>query len=235
MPPVGLIIALILLVVAAAVVAIVLAARAAHARRVAELQAWAQRNGFRYEGDRPDLVSEHAASSGRRSVRHVLSGNRHGYSTLIYELSVRTGHGDSARTRNYQVVALDLPSPTPTLSLSREGFGSRVLEFLGVHDLRVGDPVFDETYRVETSDAGFAMAVLTPDMRSWLMTAMEYLDSGISFTGRRLVSSRHTSGSRSDPDAGLVTADYLAGTLARVPAQVWRAAPPPGMYPGPQW
>lgn len=85
MRPADLLFVLVFLLLLALVVLIVVAVRAAQARRRVELQAWAHRNGFRFEGDRPDIVAHQAALHGRKTVRNVLSGYRHGYRTLIYD------------------------------------------------------------------------------------------------------------------------------------------------------
>lgn len=58
-----------------------------------------------------------------------------------------------------------------TFHLQKQGFGSKVMEFFGVHEITVGDPEFDAAWFVRTNRPDFFRAALIPELRAKLMAA----------------------------------------------------------------
>jgi hypothetical protein len=55
--------------------------------------------------------------------------------------------------------------------LEKQGFGSKLAELLGAHEITVGDPRFDAAWFVRTNQPEFFAAALIPELRDKLMAA----------------------------------------------------------------
>lgn len=55
--------------------------------------------------------------------------------------------------------------------LTRQTFGSKIMEMFGVKEIKVGDPVFDEAWFVRTNQPDYLAAALVPSIRARLMAA----------------------------------------------------------------
>lgn len=60
------------------------------------------------------------------------------------------------------------PSLGAGLSVSSAGILDRIGELVGVHDVQVGDPAFDDAFRVRARDRERARQLLRPDVRAAL-------------------------------------------------------------------
>lgn len=222
--------AIALMVIAAIVIiAIAVMASAAERERVEALVAWARERGWNYDKERPELVDRFSGApfqSGRSNAkaRHVLCADHRGLRVLAYEYTYTTtshnGQTSTTTTHHYGIVAVSTP-PTPVLEVKTEHFGHTLLGLLGVHDLQVGEQTFDDTFRIAAEDDAFALTVLGPELRAWLLERVEER-APFRFTGQHLLS--WTSG-KLDPDAVVARADTLIDLLERVPTQVWEGTP----------
>lgn len=61
----------------------------------------------------------------------------------------------------------DPPLPVPFV-LTSEGLLGKLRHALGMHDIALGDPAFDEKIRLSSSDAGFVKRLMTPEVRACL-------------------------------------------------------------------
>lgn len=75
-------------------------------------------------------------------------------------------------TTQCHLVAVNLPSALPPLTLSGE---SRLVRLFAGRDLEVGNPAFDEQFRINCLDARYASAVLHPQMME-LMLACPWMN-----------------------------------------------------------
>jgi hypothetical protein len=214
-----------MVIVAVVIIAVTVMASAAERERVEALMAWARERGWTYDKERPELVDRFSGTpfrSGRSNARakHVLCADHRGHRVLAYEYSYTTtshnGQTSTTTTHHYGIVAVATPT-TPVLEVKTEHLGHTLLGLLGVHDLQVGEQAFDDTFRIATEDDSFALAVLDPELRSWLLERVGER-APFRFTGRHLLS--WTSG-KLDPDAVVARADTLTDLLERVPARVW--------------
>ncbi len=55
------------------------------------------------------------------------------------------------------------------LELTRQNFGSKIMEMFGVKEVQVGDPAFDAAWFVRTNQPDFLAAALVPSIRARLM------------------------------------------------------------------
>ncbi|WP_052745581.1 type III secretion system chaperone family protein [Allosalinactinospora lopnorensis] len=201
-----------------------------HRRKVAALTEWARQRGWQYTEKRPDLVNRFSgAPFGRgrgRRVQHVLSGTHRGHRVLAFEYryTTRSGSGEdsSSRTHHHQITAIPLPAARPTLEVSREHFGHKLLEFVGIHDLRLPNERFNAAFRIRTENDQFAHDVLHPHMTEWMLTDERIRNLTLRFNGDHLLAWQR---GKFDSDNAARAADYLIDVLERVPAHVWAQAP----------
>jgi hypothetical protein len=57
------------------------------------------------------------------------------------------------------------------LELTRQNFGSKIMEMFGVKEVQVGDPAFDAAWFVRTNQPDFLAAALVPAIRARLLAA----------------------------------------------------------------
>ncbi|MFD3686691.1 hypothetical protein ACFWTE_17930 [Nocardiopsis sp. NPDC058631] len=227
---VALLVLVVTVVVVAGVGALVFAGSATERRRAGSLAAWAEREGWRYDRERPELVDRFSGDpfvEGRSDARatHVLCAELRGHRVLAFEYRYTASHHDGRDTRTtlhtHTVVVLPARSGTPVLELREESLGHVVLSPLGVHDLRLGESAFDSRFYVATSDDRFAHAVLDEQVRGWLAGA----GAGavpFRFDGEHLLCWNNR---ELDADRVRETAQTMVCLLERVPAAAWESAP----------
>jgi hypothetical protein len=89
----------------------------------------------------------------------------------------RTGSGKNRRS--WSAVSAAAPgSGAFTLELAAENFLTRIATSMGLQDLKIGDPIFDQAFIVRSNDAAAAAAALLPEIRTRLLTAFPRLFGG---------------------------------------------------------
>lgn len=200
----------------------------ANKKKVAEFTAFAAQRGWRYvERDKSlrnrFLGSPFGAGHGR-DVRHVLRGEHRGRPILTFQYSYQEtqGSGDNQQTTTYYytVASLSLPSPKPTLELSREGLGRKILGLVGVRDLQLESEEFNDRFRIKTENERFAYDILHPRMMEWMLADQRVEHYGFRFERGDLVAS-----DRGKIDLARVQQmlDYLCDVLDQVPSFVWKS------------
>lgn len=148
--------------------------RKAQERR-AELAAAAARLGWRYGGtDRRYLRDRfhlgHPGSEPGQPSGESITGAHRGMPFVAFHARLHQQTSDDTHHHtDYVVVALPLPAPGPVMLLTRRRLGHKVVRFFGGRQLAVGDPVFDEAYYVDSEVPEFALRLLTPRLRQWLV------------------------------------------------------------------
>ncbi len=128
-----------------------------HARKTREmLHAFAQRAGLR--------IQEQTVL-GFTSVQS-LEGEQAGRAVRYWTYS--TGSGKS-RTTWVAVAVRPRAEGGLQFDLTRQSFGSKIMEMFGVKEIKVGDPVFDAAWFVRTNQPDFLAAALVPSIRARLM------------------------------------------------------------------
>ncbi|MCV2395358.1 hypothetical protein OEB99_13660 [Actinotalea sp. M2MS4P-6] len=137
-------------------------------QRQKALQQWAARNGWTYYGTDQSLVSRwrgtpfgHGSS---RRVSELVVGRWGGLPAMSFAYRYTTGSGKNRTTHHYWVCAVSMPTWLPTLQLTPQGFGARIVTALGGQDIEFESEDFNRAWRVEARDAKFAHDILHPRM-----------------------------------------------------------------------
>src|SRR5256885_4140375 len=134
-----------------------------HKRKVAAFTAFAAARGWTYR-QRDDRLTERYLGTpfgqgfGRQAV-DVLSGPHRGrtFAAFEYVYKEHQGSGKNRRTVTYRntIVALDTPAPRPTLELSREGIGRKLLGLVGIRDLQLESEEFNKMFHIRAENDKF--------------------------------------------------------------------------------
>lgn len=192
-PPTVLVLVIVVLVVTI-VGAMAVTGSAAERRRSRALAAWARREGWSYDRERPELVDrfEGAPFLERRSnarARHVLCAQLRGRRVMAYEYAYTAPcprQRDRTVVNVYTVVVVSLPDAVPELGVRQAS--SEVMSFpssVEVHLWRSPQAEFDERFEVMAQDEGFAREVLDESTRTWLSSRPGV--APFRFTGRFLL------------------------------------------------
>jgi hypothetical protein len=198
-----------------------------HRKRVAELTGWAQANGWTYAEHAPDLVDRYAgAPFGRgfgRRARHLLRTTVDGQPVQAFEYAFkeRQGSGKNRRTvtYTYAVVATSLPVARPTLQVTREHLGTRLLGAVGLDDLQLESEQFNRAFRISADDHKFAYDVLHPRTMEWMLADERASQLDFRFERADLLSWER---GRLRPQRVAWAGGYLLDLVKRVPQFVWK-------------
>jgi hypothetical protein len=136
---------------------------------------WAARN---YARKNREELAAFAAQAGLRLTEKTLLGIAT-VESLEGELQGRavrywtyaTGSGKS-RT-SWVAVGVRVPAGVALqFDLTRQNFGSKLMELFGVHEIQVGDPAFDAAWFVRTNQPEYFAAALVPAIRAKLMAEL---------------------------------------------------------------
>lgn len=199
-----------------------------HKRKVAAFIAFAAQRGWQYRERDDNLAGRYIGTPfGQgfgQEAKHVLAGPHRGRAMVGFEYiyKVREGSGKNKRTVTYRhtVVAVSTAAARPTLELSREGLGRRLLGLIGVRDLQLESEEFNKTFLISTDNDRFAYDILHPRMMEWM------LDDGraktMPFRFERADLLTWCTG-KVDLNTVVWQLEYLCDVLDRTPAFVWKA------------
>jgi hypothetical protein len=196
---------------------VLLVARRRHRAKAARMREFADEVGWHYrELDKGLIPVRYLGTPFRtgteRKASHVLSGTYRERGLFAFEYSYRAKNS----TYRFTVVTVALPASGPTLEVSREHLGHKVLNLAGRRDLQLESDEFNSAFRVDTSDDRFAYAVLHPRMMEFLLANGQLpfrFERGDLLTWHQHpIEPAHVPG----------MADYLSDVLDRVPGFVWK-------------
>jgi hypothetical protein len=196
-------------------------------RKVAAFRAFAARRGWRYV-ERDNRLAKRflGAPFGKGSARrctHVFIGEHRGRLLTAFEYIYEetSGTGDDRRTTTYRntVVALSTPAARPTLEVSREGFGRKLLGLVGIRDLQLESDEFNKAFLIRAEDDKFAYDILHPRTMEWMLADQRCQDQPFRFERADLLTWRKGS---IDLQTVVWLLDYLCDVLDRVPTYVWK-------------
>ncbi|KMS92002.1 hypothetical protein ACZ91_06570 [Streptomyces regensis] len=106
----------------------------------------------------------------------------------MFEYSANMKENDRAgdevtKRRRFQIVSVSLGKKVPNIDIEKRGPIGKLARKLGLRGLETGDTDFDEQYTISTDDPDFASAVVTGDLRSWLMSDGRSKDNPIRIVG----------------------------------------------------
>ena len=196
-------------------------------KRVAELTSWAQANGWIY-AERADELADRfvGVPFGQgfgRTVRHQLSTTIGGRPVVAFEYSYkeRRGSGKDRRTVTYtfELVATTTPAARPTLQVTHEHFGTRILDAVGLDDLQLESEEFNREFRISTDDEKFAYDVLHPRTMEWMLADPRARELAFRFERSDILT---WESGRLNPQRAAWAASYLLDLVDRVPEFVWK-------------
>ncbi|QBI52067.1 hypothetical protein [Streptomonospora litoralis] len=215
-----------------ALAATFLAPRIRYRLRGRRFAAWAQRHGWRYTERSSGLLGTlfpalPPGMAEHHRLLHVLTGTHRSRSVVAcdhLEPNLMTAPGNTERKHLGRVVAVAIQDSTPLLDIRdrNEPYRSAPPDTVGLDEISTGDRRFDGAFRVSTSDAVFARAVLTPEMTARLLTRSAVRLVPLRFTGDHLMSVQPR---RLAPDRVRSIADDLIDILEAVPGSAWEVAP----------
>ena len=146
-------------------------------RRIKDIAEWADMNGWELAESPSDAALPHRWPGGPflqgrpEPATDVLYGEVSGYRVISFTHTYRTGKDDSkfSRKKYAHVVALDEDPSEPRLELTPELLKDKLQKLFGGQDVQLGNPAFDDAWRVRASDDVFARRVLDPRFMSILM------------------------------------------------------------------
>ena len=166
---------LILIGVAAIIVLMVVIGNKNRQKHQSEMATWAASHSLDYRPESAELAQKFGGEpffggSGAEAV-DVVTGpgpNGHDFCSYVYEYTERDSDDHTTTVRRW-IVALQMPSQLPWLSVTFESLGTKIAHAVGHHDIALGNELFDKTFDVKATSPEFAQAVLHPQMIDWLL------------------------------------------------------------------
>lgn len=93
-----------------------------------------------------------------------------GSSDSVFHYRFTTGSGKNSTTWRYTCALVTLPFDAPHLTIGPEGFWSNLGQMIGIRDVEIESPAFNERYRVSCDDERFAVTLLDHQMIAWMMS-----------------------------------------------------------------
>jgi hypothetical protein len=95
---------------------------------------------------------------------------RPGSPDSMFQYDYTTGTGDDKRTHRRSCALVEVPFAAPHLTIGPEGFWSSIGRMVGVRDVEVESPTFNDRYRVSCHDERFAITLLDQHMIGWMLS-----------------------------------------------------------------
>jgi hypothetical protein len=89
-------------------------------------------------------------------------------SVFQYQYTVKSGQ--SSTTYEFSAALVALPFVAPHLVISTETWWTRAKRVVGMRDVEVESPEFNERYHVNCRDERFAITLLDPPMIAWMLS-----------------------------------------------------------------
>jgi hypothetical protein len=140
-------------------------------RRRAAASALAASHGFEIDvgpKDPPPLPFDLFDLGKERRVSYQIW--RHGSQDSAFQYRYVTGSGDDRRTHERSCALVELPFSAPHLTIGPEGFWSSIGRVVGLRDIEVESPRFNDRYRVRCADERFAITLLDQRMIGWMLS-----------------------------------------------------------------
>lgn len=158
------------LAIGCVVAAVVLGYRRAQAAKIAKARAMAARYGFDVDPGHKGPPAQKFDLFGRGDSRKVsFQFWRPGRQDSVFAYQYSTGSGKNRTTYHHTCALIALPFAAPHTKIGPEGFWSGIGKKLGIRDIEVESPGFNERYRVNGDDERFAVTMLDGRAIDWFM------------------------------------------------------------------
>lgn len=97
---------------------------------------------------------------------------RPGSSDSAFQYRYVTGTGKDKRTYDRSCALIEIPFTAPHLRIGPEGFWSSIGRAVGIRDIEIESPSFNDRYRVACDDERFAITLLDHDVVAWMLSPM---------------------------------------------------------------
>lgn len=87
-----------------------------------------------------------------------------------FQYRYTTGSGKNKQTHRMSCVLVQVPFTAPHLKIGPEVFWAAIGKMVGVRDIEVESPAFNERYRVACADERFAITLLDQEMIGWMLS-----------------------------------------------------------------
>jgi len=204
----------IVLLIGALFIAIVVYHFRAIARRREELGAWASAHGLSFDPSRDKRMDDRFREFDCLRIGHTryaynaAQGVWSGLPILAFDYHYTTGSGKRRTDHHFSAVLVESPLPLKPLTIRREGFADRVLQFFGLDDINFESAEFSRTFHVQSRDKRWAYAVIHQKTMDYLLRAPEY---NIQFDNTHIMLWRMCRLSPSDLDTALDMAQTILG------------------------
>ncbi|TCP57068.1 hypothetical protein EV191_1011020 [Tamaricihabitans halophyticus] len=197
-------------------------------KKIAHFTQVAQQRGWQYRPKDSSVLGRFRGSpfnsrGHSRRARHVFSGQHRGKPFCCYEYTykVTSGSGSNRRTQTYyfRIASVSTPATRPTLEISKEGWGSKMLDFVGVRDLQLESVEFNKAFKIKTENDKFAYDVLHPRTMEWMLHDPRAPETPVRFENGGLVTWER---GKFDLEWMQPRLDYLCEFVERVPEFVWK-------------
>lgn len=105
-----------------------------------------------------DLFGKGRGRTRKLTMRHPATGES------VFRYQYKTGSGKNTRTWRFTCVMVRLPFRAPHTTIGPEGFWSNIGQMVGIRDIEVESPDFNERFRVAGDDERFAVTLLDQPM-----------------------------------------------------------------------
>lgn len=171
---------LIFVAVVGLIIALVIFGALAAKKRREELAALALRLGLTYAADKDHSFDDRfgflnaLARGSNRYAYNILSGVYQGHEVLVFDYHYETHSTDSKGRRqthhhHFSFFILMLPQSFPELSITREGFLSKIAQAFGYDDIDLESAEFSRAFCVRSKDKKFAYDVCNGQMMEYLL------------------------------------------------------------------
>ena len=95
---------------------------------------------------------------------------RAGEQDSVFQYQYTVSSGENSTTYQFTAALIELPFMSPHLTISTENWWSKIKRTVGLRDIEVESPEFNERYQVRCSDDRFAITLLDPAMIGWMLS-----------------------------------------------------------------
>lgn len=188
------------------------------------LSTFAQQHGWSYVDADNSYCSRwdgHPFGQGHsRKAQNIMTGSYNGHDVVAFDYqyaeSTTNGQGQTSDTTyRFSIYVLRLPSALPPVSITPEGFFSKVGHAIGVHDIQFESEAFNRAFRVKSDDSKLAYDLLPARNMELLMTQdnvhLRSVGESLLCVDRKWL----------DPARITSRLDLMVGLVGNVPAFVW--------------
>jgi len=146
------------------------------------------------------------------TIRHIHEGSLDGRPIEIFQSSYMVSAGQTMVQVSHTIYAVEAPAWPATQIAARNWFGRLVRKLGRPTGLELDDPEFNRRLRLKTDDEDFAIALLSPQMQSFMLS-------------KTTVKWRIASGKLCMLYNGTLKADRMEASLQRL-RRFWELVPP---------